>query len=282
MKISKSRIEHADWSTINLETLRALPNVELTCGDRLSNSAGNDCAGDPPGYPSYFTQSVYSASGNNPHGDWEMVIRLDGICYGIQPDKWPEGIKSWEDFTASKDKLFESIWQPLPLKHPRTQAWLRATFSHHRHCYHLPEHRERNDWQKHMLIWPGGCMGKTPFGGLKDEDFEVEYAKKDKAFDRWTPAYQNEFIADIRSNNARITKMCEEVATPDNHDGTILVRRHYPEFQPTQELIKAKFAHPGNWWETLATQPTPEECPGQYDMVHPCNGSWCQFCGWHA
>lgn len=233
--MTKTRIQAADWSTINLEQLRKLPTYDWSGkGYTLQTDSGNGCAGDPPGFPTYFTQSVYTRHGNNPDRGYSMVIVHNGTAYGVEPASWSG---TWEEHQAKRDALMRRLWQPLPLGHPRTQAWIRATFSHHRHCYHAPGFK---DWSKDMLIWPGGCLGQTPFGKIENE-----------------------------------------VATPENHDGTILVRRYYPEFQPTPELIEAGFNHPGNWWETLRDQPTPANCPGQYSHAHPVNGSWCQMCGWH-
>lgn len=273
--LTRGRLADLDWSTINLEELNKLPVAVLTHGDHLQEDSGTGCAGDPPGFPTYFTRTVYSNTGDNARGEWEQVIG----DRGTERTKWKAG-ETWEQRQAKQHALFLKLWKPLPIDHPRTAAWIQATFKHHNHCYHAPEHQEvNNKWSDTMLIWPGGCCGETPFGKIKDEAFEVEYTKN---FDKWAEENKAAFIADIRAHNAPIVAKCKSVATPDNHDGTILVRRYYPEFQPSPELIAGDFESPGNWWETLTTKPTPEECPGQYSNAHPVNGSWCQFCGWHA
>lgn len=276
----KTRIAIADWSTINLSELRKLPVFDWEKhGYHLQTDAGNACAGDPPGYPTYFTRSVYNASDNNPRTGFSLVIEYEGKAYGIDPVRWAE--KSWEEHKAKLDTLMRKLWRPLPLDHPRTQAWIRATFKHHHTCYQVPELKNKG-WQDAMLIWPGGCLGNTPFGKLRDPVFEVEYAQKTRDFDRWTDAHKAAFLREIEQGNAHIKVACEVAAVPDNHDGTIIVRRYYPEFQPTAELINAEFGHPGNWWEVMAEQPKPHECPGQYGNPHPVNGSWCQMCGFEV
>ncbi len=200
----------------------------------------------------------------------------------VENADWPENCKTWDDYSKLREALFERLWRPLPLDHPRTVAWIQATFKHHRHCYQVPELRAQGkNWSDAMLIWPGGCCGSTPFGRIERLEREIKYATEHKCYDKWTEEHKIEFARNIERENTRITAMCEEVAVPDNHDATILIRRHYPEFQPTPELIAADFPSPGNWWEVLAENPGPEKCPGQYNHAHPVNGSWCQMCGWH-
>lgn len=272
------RLDTLDWSTINTERLRRLPHAELTHGDRLQDDCGNGCAGDPPGFPSYFTRCVYSLSGNGPNGKWSYTISQDGILYGVELKEW-QG--SWDEHSQRRQALFLELWNRPALDHPRTVAWIQATYSYHRHCYHTTGW-DGKDWhgKTHFLIWPGGCCGETPFGRIEKLEFEVDYSKKHKAFDKWRVEEQESFKLKILENNERIIRMCEAEATPDHHNATHIVRRYYPEFNPTPELIEAKFNHPGNWWETAASRPSPDQCPGQYKHAHPVNGSWCQWCGW--
>lgn len=273
-----SRLKHLDWSTINKTELAKLPVYQLPATYRLQDDCGNGCAGDPPGFPTYFTRAVYTSQGNNPLTDYEYVI----AGHGIGPVKWKNG-ETWEKRQEEAHALFLRLWNKPPLDHPRVQAWIRATFSHHRHCYQVPELRAQGkNWHDAMVIWPGGTLGKTPFGDLKKEEFEIGWAKEHQSFDKWKHEEQVKFLQDIQENNKRVARMCEAVAIPENHDGTIIVRRYYPEFNPTPELISAKFPKPGNWWETMSECPKPENCPGQYGSAHPANGSWCQMCGWHA
>jgi hypothetical protein len=280
--MNRSRIASADWSTINLAQLRRLPVYTLPPTYQLQRDCGNGCAGDPPGFPTYFTRAVYTQHGNHPPRGYSYVITgpETGGCRGIDPARWSG---NYEDHRAKHDALMLRLWNKLPLDHPRTVAWIHSTFSHHRHCYHVPgkEALSFHDDDR-MLIWPGGTLGKTPFGELKSEKFDVEWAQKHEAFDKWTPEAQQQFRELIRTNNARITRECEAVAKPENATATGIIRRYYPEFQPTAELFSDELKSPSNWWETLAECPAPENCPGQYSMAHPTGTTWCQFCGWRA
>lgn len=276
-----SRINTADWSTINLAELAKLPVVELKAGYRLQDDSGNGCAGDPPGFPTYFTRCVYNSQGNDPGSGPAMVIAHGGKLYEVQNAKWPAG-KNWDQVKEEQHALMLRLWNRLPIDHPRTVAWIRATFAHHKHCYQVPELvKAGKHWSDAMLIWPCRHFADTPFGHFRWLEFEIEQAEKNRDFNRWTDAHKAAFIKEIEQSNAHIKAACEVVAVPDNHDGTIIIRRYYPEFQPTAELIAAEFNHPGNWWETLSTRPTADQCPGQYGHAHPVNGSWCQLCGWH-
>lgn len=269
-----------DYSTLNLNALRLLPEFEMVRqpGTHASESMGNGCAGDPPGFPTYFTRCVYNEAGNNPSRGPQMIL-MDRV---IENENGYLGWTPLDDWHENRTAFMRSLWKPLPLDHPRTQAWIRSTFLHHRHCYHTSGWDGKN-WHedKHFFIWPKGIYGKTPFGDIRWEEFEIEHQKSHHCWDKWRPEEQEKFIAELRSNNERVSRMCEAEATPDNHDATRIVRRYYPEFEPTHELIEAKYARPGNWWSVTSEAPKPEECPGQYSMRHPCNGSWCQWCGWH-
>lgn len=269
------RIDNLDWSTIELSALRRQPRVTLPPTYRLQDDSGNGCAGDPPGYPSYFTRCVWTAHGDSPSRGPVCVIACDGKLYDVS--------ESYDGDAATREALFRRLWRPLPLQHPRTRAWIRDTFKHHNSCYQVPELVEKGkSWSDALLVWPGGCLGNTPFGRLRDAGLEIERARKHRDYDKWELRHKHAFLDEIVLDNRRITQACEAAATPENHRGTVIVRRYYPEFEPTAELIAAGFDSPGNWWETLAENPGPAKCPGQYGTPHPVNGSWCQFCGWHA
>lgn len=267
---AKTRLETADTSTIDTGKLNKLPLFANPANRTLQRDTGNGCAGDPPGYPSYFTQSVYTPSGNQPGKGATMII-LGRI------------IQTAEGDYEKEKKVLRSLWKPLPLEHPRTQAWIKATFVHHAHCYHVPG-RENLPFHDdgRLLIWPGGCLGKTPFGTIKDLAFETEYARKHESYDKWADEQKNLFEAEIVMNNARIKSECEAVATPENATATGIIRQYYPEFNPTPDLFSDGLESPGNWWEVMSAAPSPENCPGQYGHAHPVNGSWCQMCGWHS
>ena len=267
---AKSRIAIADWSTINKKRLALLPPLALPPTYHLDDDMGNGCAGDPPGYPTYFTRNVYTQYGNTPRRGARLVI---GNRVVTQGDYNYEAVK----------KLLHRLWVPLPLDHPRTQAWILATFAHHRHCYHVPgtEALPHSD-DRRMLIWPGGCLGKTPFGRLEDLASKIEWARQHESYDKWRAEEKNALEASIVMNNARITRECEAVAIPANATATGIIKRYYPEFEPTPDLFAEGLESPGYWWEVMAERPTPATCPGQYGQPHPVNTTWCQMCGYKS
>lgn len=274
-------MKNFDLSTINQAELKKLPIANLKT-DRASDHHGCGCAGDPPGFPTYFLRSVYSESGNDARSGINQVIADDaGRLRVVDRNNWRAG-ETWETHSAKHDALMRRLWLPLPIDHPRTVAWIHSTFSHHAHCYHTAGWNGK-DWndKAHQMIWPGGCLGDTPFGKLKDLEFELDWKRKRESFDKWRKEEQDAFIAEIKSNNDRVTRLCSEQATPDNHNATRIVRRYYPEFVPTTALIESP-QRTGSWWERFAVCPAPENCPGEEFHPHPVNGQWCQVCNWHA
>src|SRR5258708_3981520 len=108
--------------TINRAAWEKLPVHKLPPSYHYSDHLGAACSGDPPGYPSYFTQSVYTSHGNSPRKGATIVL------FGrvVQSD-----VSSSDGY----ERRLRRLWQPLPLEHPRTQAWLEASFKHSAHCY---------------------------------------------------------------------------------------------------------------------------------------------------
>jgi len=256
-----TRLENADWSTINLVELRKLPAYHLPPTYYLQKGSGNGGLGDPPGFPTYFTQSVYTGYGNTPPRGYSLVIRYGATTSGITPARW-EG--DWETHKSKQEALMRRLWIPLPLNHPRTVAWIQATFAHHQHCYQ--DSRLAGNWTDKSIIFPVPAWQLKTFAD--DKRFSDEWRTKERAA--------------IKQANAEIRAQAKAAATPDNHEGTILVRKYYPDFQPTKRLMINDFPAPGNWWETMAECPTPETCPGQYGHPHPVNEKWCQMCGWSS
>jgi hypothetical protein len=249
-----------DWTTINLSRLRALPIYKLPPTYQLQNEPGNGCAGDPPGYPTYFTRSVYNQTGNTPRNAPQYVIK-DGATLRIVISKFA-AYDEWE-------KKMRRLWVPLPIDHPRTLAWMAATYAHHKHCYYdvaglvkKPEYGRPG-----TVIFPDNLM----LGGYKtfrdDPRFSNEWRSREKAA--------------IDLYNLELMQKVTDVAIPENHQAVQIIRRYYPEHQPNLEWIDHAPVHPGNWWSTASVQPAPDECPGEYTMKHPTGTTWCQWCGWH-
>lgn len=250
-----------DYSTLNLTRLRRLKTYVLPATYRLQQGSGNACAGDPPGFPTYFTRSVYTQYGNSPpHGRPQTVIVFEGVNYVVDDGKW----NSWEEFEGKREKLFLELWNPLPLDHERTRLWILGTYKHHNHCY--------NGFRDDTVIYPVPSYKQKSY--RDDPKWKEEYVQ----------AHRNE----VDAFNAQLEEQTRALAIPENHNAVRIIRKFYPDYQPELDLI----ADPGEkgvgqWWETEAVQPTPEQCTATQrhqgsGWHHPINGSWCQWCGWHA
>jgi hypothetical protein len=120
-----------DYSTINQTVLDELPQQPaLPPGWKLQAEPGNGCFLDPPGYPSYFTQHIYTPSGNDPQRGATVVLLGHVTAYA----EWPAG-ETWETHSARYGALLQSLYVPLPLDHPRVQAWISTLIGYFRHCY---------------------------------------------------------------------------------------------------------------------------------------------------
>lgn len=243
-----------DFSTINEDALKLLPIYQKPPTYRIDRGAGSGCYGSPPGHPSYFLQSIYTGSGNMPRrGHPEYVLFGHAMPVDFHGEK--------------REKLLRKLWKPLPINHPRTLAWMLATYKHHQHCYQKDPAAANEKWD--TVIYPVPSYKLRTFHD--DERFSDEWRVKEKAA--------------IEAYNAEIIEQTRKVATPENHEAVILIRRYYPEHEPNLEWIENPPESPGNWWETLPLRPSAEECPGEwawsgsYNNKHPVNGKWCQVCG---
>jgi hypothetical protein len=243
-----SRIANASWETINMKVLKRLPvyNSPSTCW--LQKDMGNGCAGDPPGYPTYFTRSVYTQYGNSPRRGPQYVIAMHIVDAG---------------YGDKREALMRRLWLPLPLEHPRTQAWIADRFKHLHTCYLNPALSGREQWNE-MVFYP---VPKWQLKGFTDDE-------------RFSDEWRAKEMAAIDQANEEIIRHARKFANHDNHAAVISIREYYPEFKPTNDQINGCVQTVGNWWETMAARPTPETCPGQYGTEHPVNGSWCQMCGY--
>ena len=250
-----------DWSTIDTDTLKQLQPYTLPASYHLQKEPGNGCAGDPPGYPTYFTRSVYTPAGNTPGRGATLVL---GHYVVEQNEDW-EGVKGWDEYRARMDARLRSLWNPLPLDHPRTRAWIRDSYRHLNKCYRDEERPEYG--RAGTLIFP------LPHYKLKkfydEERFNDDYRAKERAA--------------VDAHNAQEFDRANAIATPENHRAVLKIRKFYPEYQPEQDLIDNPPRQvEGHWWETEAEQPTPDKCKPRSMGPHPLNKSWCQWCGWQA
>ena len=123
-----------DYSTFDLEVLRKRPTYTLPPSYHLQEGCGNGCYLDPPGFPTYFTRSVYTRHGYSPQKGPEQVIAHEGALYVTQVADWRPG-DTWETRSAEYDALMRRLWKPLAIDHPRVVAWVRGCYMHFAHCY---------------------------------------------------------------------------------------------------------------------------------------------------
>jgi hypothetical protein len=124
-----------DLSTLNVAELHKLPVATLPAPLHLQTDPGNGCAGDPPGFPTYFTRGVYTPNGNTPSHGPEQVISHGGKLYVTRAaEDWKPG-DTWDKVYARCQALMRRLYVPLAFDHPRVQAWVAATHQHLAHCY---------------------------------------------------------------------------------------------------------------------------------------------------
>ena len=88
---------------------------------------------DAPGYPTYFTKSVYTQHGNTPGRGPTLVIAHGSAIYVVPSHKdWEGGREAHDAITEAR---LRSLWKPLPEDHPRVQLWIRHAYQHMAHCY---------------------------------------------------------------------------------------------------------------------------------------------------
>lgn len=247
-----------DFSTINLALLKKLPRYTLLAGHTLQKSSGNGCFLDAPGYPTYFTRSVYDRHGNNPYSGAQMVIEFEGVLYVVQGE---------EDSHEKMQALLRRLWIQLPVDHPRVQLWREAVYQHMANCY-TDEQQIAEPFEygrSAIVIWPIPNYKLRQFHD--DERFSEEWRAKEKA--------------SVEQENAERHAKYAKVCIPENHIAVRSIREFYPEHQPDEALIaNPPKSVPPQWYETLAEQPTAETCKPR-GMIHPINKTWCQWCGWH-
>lgn len=259
-----------DLSTLNLAALCKLPTWDGgPKGYYLQRDPGNGCSGDPPGFPTYFTRSIYTPRGNNPNRGPEEVISIEGVDYVTRADDdWRKG-DTWDAVRDRYLARMRRLYIPLPFDHPRVQAWIAATMRHTQHMYLDPEGLAAEKSDSGRIVFP------TPHYKLRafrdDPRFSEEWRTAEKTA-------IEAFNADVRARYAR-------VATLANHCGTRAIREFYPEYTPELDAdgrpidVPADAPRGGDWWQRHAEQPSAAECvPPSWLGPHRAEG-WCQFCG---
>jgi hypothetical protein len=250
-----------DWSTIDIEKLKNLPKWDCPPSYNLQRQPGNCCAFDPPGYPTYFTRSVYTRTGNSPRKGPETVITYEGQCYVVaHNDDW-RYCKNWDEVHAKRMKRLHSLWKPLPLTHPRTGMWIASVYKHQGEGYRTPSITEYN--RPGTLFIQNGKISDFQHGLFEHERFAKLRARMDSK----------------SKEKAIITRYLMLHVKPTNLNAYHIVREYYPQHQPWPARYGGDMDIP-TWWETEAEPPTPETCNPRSMGPHPINVTWCQHCGW--
>jgi hypothetical protein len=263
-----------DFTTLNIRKLKALPLYHKPPSYTIQSDPGNGCFLDPPGYPTYFTRNVYTRGGNTPNKGVQLVILLNGEYYAVASSQDWEEAKNWEGYQSKVSKRIRSLWKPLPLEHPRTQAWIDYCLGYFKNCYVDPRNGdvECGSWVRDDNVFElADLLGLEYDQELKDRVTEILEAK---AYDVYEPLSPQEELAFLKLEQAIYIK---------TDRGTQYIQEWYPEYQ-YEGNREGKYGKGGvgTWWERLAERPTPNECPGEHWQKHPANGTWCQVCGWVA
>lgn len=263
-----------DYSTLDLAALRALPAHTLPSSYHLQQDPGNGCFGDPPGYPTYFTRAVYTRHGNTPpKGPQTVITDPEGTHRVVDhSDDWKKAGQTWEGVSALRDARLRKLYRPLPVDHPRVQAWISSVMQHTAHCYiddaGLVAKREGD--RSDMFVFPVPSYVLKTF--VDDARFSDEWRTKERAA--------------VEQHNAEIRNAAAHIATVNNHAGVRRIRALYPEWTPAYDAecrpLDYKGGERSDWWEREAVRPTPEQCAatsaGRRDYQKHRSG-WCQFCG---
>lgn len=237
-----------DTSTIHKANLSKLPKLNLLPTYHLQRGRGNGCAGDPPGYPTYFTRSIYTQYGDSPpHGREDM--ELLGHAFVSQSED------------SKRERFFRRLWIPLPLDHPRSRQWIERTYQHFAHCY--------QDVDKPKYNRPGTLIYPVPSYKLKTATID----------EHWTEEYKAIVRLEAETYNRDAEDRAKHIAVPNNHKAVVIIRQYYPAYQPELDLIEnPPQLFQADWWEREATRPTQETCPGHYDTKHGAQSN-CRYCG---
>lgn len=254
-----------DLSTINMEELNKLPIY--TGAYRISDSMGSCCFLDPPGYPTYFIQHIYTKYGNEPDYGPIAVIQNRVIEYA-----WKE-FETWESRQKNHKSLMEKLYIKPDLNHPRTKAWIEQLYTYFHNCYVNDAIGKDARHADKLVIFP------VPNYQLKS--YSVPYnQKKEYAIKEM----RNKRKDSIATQNDIIISKATKIAVPKNHAAFRHIKDRYPNAKPNIKLINHPLENTPNWYERLGEKPTADNCPGEIGwspiQKHPVDSTRCQVCGW--
>src|SRR6266403_368493 len=135
-----------DYSTLNTKRLALLPVHKMPPSYHYQTASGNGCAGDPPGYPTYFTRNVWTSHGNCPGRGARLVIS--------HPTLGDRVVAAVDDSHDDLDYVLGWLWVPLPYDHPRVVAWRRTRYKHFAHCFVDNSRFDDCGHGPKMVFWP--------------------------------------------------------------------------------------------------------------------------------
>ncbi len=237
-------------STLDADAVNALPVVKMRPSWRVSPSAGMGCYGDAPGFPTYFLRAVYDHHGNTPkNGPDSVLLGTDG---------------EWHEFsTSNRNERARALYKPLPVEHPRAQAWIAATMAHTQHCYADVERPEYS--RPGTLIFPVS-------------DYKLKTFRDNP---QWTEEYRAAAKNEVEAFNRYEIDRATRIATVGNHQGVRSVREIYPDWSPRDPSIVngiPGYTH-ADWWEDSETPPELGQCPGAQNVSREHTDAFCQYCG---
>lgn len=236
-----------------------------------TSAAGSGCFGDPPDFPTYF-YGVVTDLRRRPDNRGSMSL-----------DYAASAEASWvSDETKQQAKQLIADWYAtgrLPETHERVQLWQAHTYQHFASCYAHPTEPDesKRPGSRLTVIYPVPSYKLRLF--VDDPRFS----------DEWSAIIEQARAID--QANAEIIEQARAIATPDNHQAVVAIRRFYPEHEPRLDWIASppKLLQ-ADWWQTCATRPaTNEECKrtcrngirADHGQVDASEGKlFCRWCGY--
>lgn len=199
-----------DYSTINLEKLHKLPLYKMPAGIHLQENPGNGCFMDPPGYPTYFTQSVYNAHGNElRNGPYTVLADPGGKLFVVD------------------GKELSALWLPLPYVDLDTLEG--EKIEQHGGKFFVGEQNVTSVIR--LAIWMQDVYWY--FGGMYVNPELPENTHVEKL---------------VSWNASKGEQYRPSFATVENYRPVTYIREFYQEHQPVQEWIEQKPGPAKNEW----------------------------------
>lgn len=221
-----------DYSTIDLDLLRQLPVFRLRAGMQLQEEPGNGCALDPPGYPTYFTRSVYNSRGNS----------LRNGPYTVISD--PEDDK--KHYVVDNCKL-RDLWVPVSIESVRFSYWKVACYKHWHNCFYNESATDRND---RCLVAKSEPKLHYTSRNTGQKTLNQNYRHDAEAYDQWMQKYGSIFTLE----NAYATRYIQGFyhwfrMEKDEAQHYVLRSPEYFYVFERNNLSKTKPEANNRWWE---------------------------------